>query len=173
MNVQTHRFLIVPATAALVALEIDSPEALGRELRADVPPNWPPEQVRDALPWFLKRLTSDPTLVGWLGWYGLLSRPGDLPLLAGSIGFFGPPEEGAVEVGYSTLPQFQGRGYATEMVTGLVAWALSQPDVRSVVAEVDAENAASLRVLEKAGFEPAGAGREAGLLRLARGEKVP
>ncbi len=168
MNVQTHRSLLVPATALLVSLEIDGPDALGRELHAEVPANWPPEQVRDALPWFLKQLTATPALAGWLGWYGLLTRPDGLPLLVGSVGFFGPPEEGAVEVGYSVLPPFEGRGYATEMVAGLVTWALAQSEVRRVVAEVDAVNVASRRVLEKAGFEPIGPGRETGHLRYER-----
>ena len=170
MNVQTPRFLLIPATAELVVLELNGPEALGRKLQAEVPTNWPPEQVREALPWFLGRLTADPSLSGWLGWYGLLSRADALPLLAASVGFFGPPEGGTVEVGYSVLPQFEGRGYATELVTALTAWALAQPDVLRVVAEADAENAASRRVLEKCGFGAAGPGREAGHLRFERGE---
>ena len=168
MNIQTQRFSLVPATADLVSLEIDGPTALGLGLQAEIPPNWPPEQLREAIPWFLKQLKADPSLIGWLGWYGLVGRPGDKPLLVGSVGFFGPPEAGTVEVGYSVLPQFGGRGYATEMVIGLVSWALAQPDVRKVVAEVDEANGASRRVLEKCGFSPAGAGREAGHLRFER-----
>lgn len=171
MNIQTTRFVLVPATAELVGLEITGPEALSRALSARVPANWPPEQVVDALPWFQEQLTSTPALCGWLGWYGLCRTDADpFPLLVGSAGFFGLPKNGIVEVGYSVLPQFQGQGYATEIVGGLVAWALAQPAVQRVAAEANSENGASLRVLEKLDFLPVGTGREAGHIHFEKRE---
>jgi len=169
MTLETPRFLLVPATAELVAQEIAGSEALGKALSADVPTDWPPEETVDALPWFLSRLKSDPGLSGWLNWYGLYrDDTSRRPVLVGSAGFFGPPEDGSVEIGYSVLPSFQGRGFATEIVTGLVTWALSQPAVECVAAESSSENHASLRVLRKIGFTPVGAGRDEGCLRFER-----
>ena len=174
MNIHTSRLLLVPATADLVDLETAGNDALGQALSADVPANWPPEQVADALPWFLKQLKADPDLPGWLVWYALFRREaGELPLLVASGGFFGRPEDGTAEVGYSVLPQFQRQGYATEMVEGLVVWALSQPSVSRVVAETTADNAASLRVLHKSGFLPVGAGRNQGGLRFDKSGTAP
>jgi ribosomal-protein-alanine N-acetyltransferase len=63
-----------------------------------------------------------------------------------------PDETGTIEIGYGTYPAFQRRGYMTEMVTGMVNWARNQPDVFRVVADTDAENVASQKVLEKSGF---------------------
>ena len=40
----------------------------------------------------------------------------------------------------------------TEMVCGLVKWASQQPEVQRVVADTQAENVASQKVLEKSGF---------------------
>ena len=169
MTLETPRFLLVPATAELVAQEITGSEALGRALAADVPTDWPPEQAADALPWFLSQLRSDASLSGWLNWYGLYREDmGQRPQLVGSAGFFGSPEDGSVEIGYSILPTFQGRGFATEIVAGLVTWALSQPSVECVAAESRADNGASRRVLSKAGFVEIGAGRDAGHLRFER-----
>ena len=169
MILETPRFLLVPATAELVAQEITGNEALAKALTAEVPADWPPDDAADALPWFLSQLRSDTTLSGWLNWYGLYREDmGQRPQLVGSAGFFGPPEDGSVEIGYSVLPSFQGRGFATEMLEGLVSWALSQPAVRCVVAETSSENHASLRVLSKLGFVPVGAGREAGYLHFER-----
>jgi RimJ/RimL family protein N-acetyltransferase len=48
------------------------------------------------------------------------------------------------------------------MVTGLVRWAAEQPGVTRVVAETEWANPASVRVLLKAGFAPAGTAREPG-----------
>ncbi|MER3514457.1 MAG: hypothetical protein C4310_08775 [Chloroflexota bacterium] len=61
----------------------------------------------------------------------------ELPVLVGSGGFKGPPHAGAVEIGYSVLPQYQGKGYATEMVAGLVRRALKHAEVDRIVAETE------------------------------------
>lgn len=63
-----------------------------------------------------------------------------------------PDETGTVEIGYGTYPTLQRQGYMTEMVRGLLTWAGQQPDVRRVVADTEAENVASQKVLEKSGF---------------------
>jgi RimJ/RimL family protein N-acetyltransferase len=74
-------------------------------------------------------------------------------LVVGGVGFHGPPEAGEVEIGYGIVPTRQGRGYATEAVITLVSLALTMPEVAAVVASTDADNVASQRVLEKAGFK--------------------
>lgn len=63
-----------------------------------------------------------------------------------------PDETGTVEIGYGTYPAFQRQGYMAEMVGGLMRWAGEQPGVLRVVADTNAENAASQKVLEKNGF---------------------
>jgi [ribosomal protein S5]-alanine N-acetyltransferase len=171
-RLEAPRLVLVPATAELVRMEISDRAALGRALGAAVPDNWPPELLADALPWFADQLEADPVKVGWLCWYGVLRGEGDDPAaLAASGGFTGPPTEGSVEMGYSVLPQFQGRGLATEMAAALVAWALSHPDVSRVVAEVSAQNTPSLRLLRRIGFVERGPGREVGHLRFEREAK--
>ena len=47
----------------------------------------------------------------------------------------------------------KGCGYATEAVTAITEWALKQDKIYCVIAEVDKNNIASIRVLEKSGFE--------------------
>lgn len=63
-----------------------------------------------------------------------------------------PDETGTVEVGYGTYPAFQRQGYMAEMVGGMVRWAGEQPGVLRIVADTDAENVASQKVLEKNRF---------------------
>jgi RimJ/RimL family protein N-acetyltransferase len=58
-----------------------------------------------------------------------------------------------VELGYGIVPSRQGRGYATEAVAAMVAVAWADPVVEAVVATTGTGNAASRRVLEKAGFQ--------------------
>jgi ribosomal-protein-alanine N-acetyltransferase len=159
--IETARLTLVAATVALARAEIGDRAEFARLLGATVPDNWPPEMLADALPWFLSSLEAAPERLGWFNWYALAT--GDettAPVLVASGGFMGPPQDGTVEIGYSVLPQFQGRGYATEMVGGLVAWAMGQPGVVRVTAETEWTNPASVRVLVKAGFASCGAARE-------------
>jgi RimJ/RimL family protein N-acetyltransferase len=161
--IKTPRLKLMPSTVSLARAEISDRSEFVRLLGASVPDNWPPETLADALPLFLGWLEAAPDRVGWFGWYALAADDGAvLPVLVASGGFKGPPQEGTAEIGYSVLPQFQGRGYATEMVGGLVRWALEQPGVFRVVAETEWANPASVRVLSKAGFTPAGSATEPG-----------
>lgn len=163
MVIETTRLTLVAATLALARSEITDRGEFARLLGASVPDNWPPETLADALPVLLGWLEAAPERVGWFVWYALAAGESSAgPVLLASGGFKGPPRDGTAEIGYSVLPQFQGRGYATELVGGLVRWALQQPGVARVVAETEWANAASVRVLTKAGFAPSGSPREPG-----------
>lgn len=155
--ITTPRLTLMPATVVSVRAEIANRDAFARLLQATVPDNWPPADLADALPVFLGWMENAPDQVGWFGWYALAtSLPGTAPVLVGGGGFKGPPAEGTVEIGYSVLPQYEGRGYATEMVEALVRWALDHPGVLRVVAETEWANPASVRVLQKVGFTQTG-----------------
>ena len=57
-----------------------------------------------------------------------------------------------VEFGYVIARRVWGRGYATEAARAVVEVALAAPVIQRVWAYVDCANAASIRVLEKAGL---------------------
>lgn len=61
-------------------------------------------------------------------------------------------EPGVVKMGYTIAPAFQGRGYGTEAVRALIAYAFGRLGAQAVRAYASAENAASIRVLEKVGM---------------------
>jgi ribosomal-protein-alanine N-acetyltransferase len=72
----------------------------------------------------------------------------------GSGGFKGPPDSaGMVEIAYGIVPEFQGRGYATEVARALVGYALESGLVRTVRAHTLPSPNASTKVLRKCGFE--------------------
>ncbi len=80
----------------------------------------------------------------------------------GELCFMGPPSEGAVEIGYGISEEYRNRGYASEAVKAVSAWALDRPEIAAVEAETDPENRASQKVLAKAGFLPTGTTGEEG-----------
>jgi RimJ/RimL family protein N-acetyltransferase len=55
-------------------------------------------------------------------------------------------------IGYIVDPSFAGRGVATDLARGLLAAAFDHLGLRRVTAGCNADNAASVRVLEKAGM---------------------
>lgn len=73
------------------------------------------------------------------------------------IGFcgLGPESVGEVEevnLGYRLASRYWGRGLASEAVTAVLDYGFRSQPVTSVVAVIEPENRASVRVAEKAGF---------------------
>ena len=68
-------------------------------------------------------------------------------------------------VGYVLAPSHWGRGLASLALGAIVDWGLAQADIHRIEARCHPDNAASIRVLEKAGFQLEG--------RLRRAEHFP
>lgn len=58
----------------------------------------------------------------------------------------------AVEIGYRVMEEFWGKGVATEIAVALIRFSQNVLKARDVIAYVNIHNAASVRVLEKAGM---------------------
>lgn len=71
-------------------------------------------------------------------------------LLIGSIGAIN--ENGKVQLGYVISPAHWGRGYTTEACSRILSVLGSLQDVYRIGTFVDAENLASIRVLQKCGM---------------------
>lgn len=69
------------------------------------------------------------------------------------------------EVGWAVHPDEWGRGYATEAAWRVMDWAFQELKVHRIVAFCRADNAASLRVMEKLGMHQDGRLRETRWLR--------
>ncbi|MDB4968560.1 MAG: acetyltransferase, ribosomal protein N-acetylase [Myxococcales bacterium] len=159
----TGRLELIAATPELARAAATSNDALAELLEVEVPRGWPPELMADHQNEWAAELEKDPTLVGWQAWYVVQVTPG---ILVGSIGFMGKPDEdGTIECGYSFVPKYQRRGYATEAFGGLIDWAFSHDHVRRIRAHTLAHLSASIRVMEKNGLSHVGEGDEAGTLR--------
>jgi ribosomal-protein-alanine N-acetyltransferase len=167
---RTKRMELIPGTPALLRAEMENQERFADFLGATVPEGWPPEEVDQATLEFMALLLEEgPHQAGWWCWYFVLRSEGiHEGVLIGNGGFKGRPSpRGTVEIGYSIHPSFRNRGYATEAVGELVAWAFDHPRVRRVVADTLPSNDASKRVLEKAGFVDTGTRPRRRLMRFA------
>ncbi len=163
-SIRTERLDLIPAT--LDILEADR-RSLARLLDASVPPSWPPPLLDGRTLDEFARMVSeggDPLFSVW--YWVLVGTAGGGRVLVGSGGIASSPADlGTVLIGYSVLDEFQGRGYATEAIRHIVAFAFSLAGVRQIDATTYPEFAGSIRVLEKNGFVRAGKGFEAGTIR--------
>jgi RimJ/RimL family protein N-acetyltransferase len=76
---------------------------------------------------------------------------------AGDIGlYYQEPTTGQAMIGYSMLPAWRGRGYATRAARLLARWAFDQPGLARLIAGTKPDNVGSQRVLEGVGFRREG-----------------
>jgi RimJ/RimL family protein N-acetyltransferase len=99
------------------------------------------------------QLRADPTHEPWLYRAAVLRERG---VVVARGGFHEPPDaEGTVEIGYRVAPAWRGQGLATELATGLLAWAREQGAARCL-ASVSPGNAVSLAIVRRLGFVQTG-----------------
>jgi RimJ/RimL family protein N-acetyltransferase len=87
------------------------------------------------------------------GWVQLTLEERDTGDLIGDVGMSpADGEPGVLKIGYTVSPSHQGKGVATEAVRALIAYAFERLGADVVRIYADADNAASIRVAEKAGL---------------------
>jgi ribosomal-protein-alanine N-acetyltransferase len=171
-TLSNENLTLVAATASHLQVELKTPDQLSELLEAEVSNAWPSgEYDRDAMEFFYAQLQEGGEAAeGWYGWYAI--RHGDQQgprALVGAGGFMGPPSaDGVVEIGYSVLPEWQGKQYATAIVGLLLDFAFDVHHVNKVIAHTDNGNEASIKVLLNNGFVADGTGEDSRQLRFAR-----
>ncbi len=106
-----------------------------------------------------EQLQKDPERYPWS--LRAIVRRGDRRMI-GFVNFHGPPgvndvgAEDAVELGWSVFAPERRKGYATETAVALMDWATEVHGIRRFISATTPDNAASLRVHEKLGFEKTG-----------------
>jgi ribosomal-protein-alanine N-acetyltransferase len=93
--------------------------------------------------------------------FWVICRP-DNPAVMGTICIWNlEPGNRRGELGYEMFPDHHGKGFMTEALQAVLKYGFGSMKLHSVCAMTDAENQASIRLLEKAGFEKEGHFREA------------
>jgi RimJ/RimL family protein N-acetyltransferase len=93
----------------------------------------------------------DPAMPGWFQY--AIDLDG---VLIGDIGLNLHENLMQAELGFTLSPPYQGNGYATEAVRGLLDQLFGERNLHRVSAECDARNTASIRLLERLGFRREG-----------------
>lgn len=151
MTITTQRLRLSPATVPVLraAAELDR-ETMADLLGAEVPADWPPDLLQDALAPTADAIESGQSCHPWSTYFVFLPEPRKLIGVAGFKS--APSEDGRVEVGYSVVKGEQCRGYATEATAGLIEFAFADDRVGTIVADTMPDLIPSIRVMEKVGM---------------------
>jgi [ribosomal protein S5]-alanine N-acetyltransferase len=142
--IETHRLRLEPLDREIAALVPSDRGVAERKLGAVFHDAWPSDDLRDWLDSVAAESRFRP--------YAIVERATNT--VVGDVGFLGPPDaKGQLEVGYSIVSDRRRGGYASEAAAAVVMWALEQVGVKAIIAECQATNTASIRTLERLGFQ--------------------
>ena len=156
-ELETTRLFLIPHAPEHLRALIESSESY--EQRSGMKPA---NGLRDFIvsdavsPEWLATLESAAGADPWRFGFAVVHR--ESGLVIGNAGLTGPPDaDNAVEIAYGIVPEYEGRGYATEAAAALLAWVVRNGRVTTARAHTLPERNASTRVLEKCGFRHLGA----------------
>lgn len=86
-------------------------------------------------------------------WQITLRKTGET---VGELHFFGPPKDGEAEIHFVIAESHRRQGYAAEAVQAAMHWAFQNPQLYFILGKVDIDDEASMRALEKLGFNACG-----------------
>ncbi|HEY3562814.1 MAG TPA: GNAT family protein [Kribbella sp.] len=107
----------------------------------------PPLPLAEALQTVERFGQADPEAAGWFQYAVDLDG-----VLIGDLGVNLADNLMQADVGFTFAAEFQGQGYASEAVRGLLHHLFVDRDLHRISAEADARNNASVRLLERVGF---------------------
>ncbi len=150
MHLETERLLIRDIT-------LDDKQAVFN-YRSDAEANkfqsWIPETLED-VEHFIDRNNKEFNQPE--SWYQVLITEKDTKTVIGDIGihFFGA-ENLQTELGITLNKDFQGRGYASEALKGVINFLFSDLKKHRIMTSVDPENIDSIKLMERVGFRKEG-----------------
>ncbi len=165
---KTARLRLIAITPAMLDAERRADGSFPRLIDAKVTAEWPPEHWEPhVLNFIQKQMEDDERTAGWNRYVLLKGGLWRGNTLIGAVGGFAKPR-GDVEIGYSTLPAYQRRGYATEAARALVEMLFADERVQSVSAQTFPRLPESIKVMERCGMCFVGDGDDEGTVRYRR-----
>jgi len=146
---ETKHLQLIPFSLELIKATLAGKSKLGELLAVTIPDCWPGDDFADVLPALVAQMEAEASTFAW-NW--LIVHKQDRVII-GDVGFMGCPKHGKAEIGYSIVPEYRNRGYATETALYLIHWALQQREIRLVTAQCLNDNLGSIKVLEKVGMQ--------------------
>ena len=154
--IETQRLILKPLSYNELIKHVKYPDELAQDLNLTPSTSLIEKEVQDAVLNDLLPNLSDTTKNPLFYTMWIMIEKNEKAIIGG-VCFHGEPDEnGEVEIGYGTDEKYQKKGYMTEAIFGLVQWAKGDGRIRTIKAETDKANIASILVLKKNNFEISG-----------------
>jgi ribosomal-protein-alanine N-acetyltransferase len=165
-DIVTPRLTLIAITPEMMRSEQANDHRLGELIQCAIPTNWPPiDWEPHVFDFVLAQFDEHPEQIGWHR-YVSFDPPHGVRTLIGSLGASSKLANAAeCEIGYSILPPFEGRGFATEGTMALIDYLRGNQQLTSVIAHTFPSIPGSIRVMEKCGLTFEGDGEEVGTIR--------
>lgn len=153
IEIQTPRLRLISLNEHQLRCLLETPRQLEHNLGLPFSRTFVEEPVRRAIEVKLSKMGEVNVYKHpWYTYWLIVVATG--PYGAGLVGFKGYPNAyGEAEIGYGMDPAYRNKGYTTEAVRSLIAWAFEEPDCCAVTAQVASrDNLPSIRILEKMGM---------------------
>jgi RimJ/RimL family protein N-acetyltransferase len=113
--------------------------------------NWKPQTLKEAETFISEQIAKEPNTPDT--WYQLGVLIKETNELIGDIGIhFIGSEDKQVEIGYTLSQEYQGMGYATEAVKGVLNYLFDTLKKHRITASIDPLNKRSIALLERIGM---------------------
>ncbi len=150
--IETNRLIIKPLTYEQLKKYTACDNSLEKELNLNPSSRTISPELKEALEETILLNVADPSknYLFYTLWTAISKAENRM---IGDLCIVGEPnDEGEIEIGYGTYDDYQGRGYMTEIVGGIISWAKSQPAVKTLFASTEKTNLASHKVLKNNQF---------------------
>jgi len=113
--------------------------------------NWKPRTLQDVQGYIREKVSEVPNIHDT--WYQLSILIKETNELVGDIGIhFIDPDNLQVEIGYTISLEYQGKGYASEAVAGVINYLFNNLKKHRITASVDPKNTKSIALLRRIGM---------------------
>jgi len=150
--IETKRLVLKPLTYEQLIKYVKCDNSLEEELNLNLTSRTISEELKEALENTILPNVADTTKNYLYSTLWTAISKADNKMI-GDLCIVGEPNaNGEIEIGYGTYDEFQGKGFMTEIVGGIIEWTKTQPLVKTITASTSKTNVASLKVLQKNGF---------------------
>lgn len=153
MRLNTKRLILIPLTIEHLNQAIEDRQQMVRSLQLNRNISQLDEMMIKIYHTKIAKIEQNPSQYLFYTYWQMVLK--ETNRIIGELGFKGlSRENNLIEVGYGTNPDYQGKGYMTEALGAIIAWACTQDDVEvnGVSASTLKENIPSQKVLAKVGM---------------------